>query len=117
MDVSKVMEKDRINQIIEDIKQRIVKQIKPEFIMVFGSIAKGNATSDSDLDIFIVWNENREYTKVKRRSMLRKIIGFTEVPIDIITCTTEELKRALEDERSFASQIVKEGELIYGRLG
>lgn len=110
------MDKDKIKQIIEQIKQRIVTQINPESIMIFGSIAKGNATSDSDLDLFIVWNEHCEFTNVKRRIILRKIIGFTDVPIDIITCTTEELKKALEDESSFTSKIVKEGELIYGRL-
>ena len=38
-------------------------------------------------------------------------------PVDIITCTSEELEKALQDKNSFTSNIVKEGEVIYGRLG
>jgi hypothetical protein len=46
--------------------------------------------------------------------MLRQIIGITESPLDILTCSSEELRIALSDERSFTSHIIKEGEVLYG---
>lgn len=49
------MNKELINEIIEKIKQRIITQINPESIIVFGSIAKGNVTHESDLDLFLVF--------------------------------------------------------------
>jgi len=42
------------------------------------------------------------------------IIGIVDSPIDVLTCTTDELIKAMEDKNSFTSKIISEGELIYG---
>lgn len=81
---------------------------------MFGSLAKGLEHEDSDIDLLIIWDENKELPNAKRRIMLRKIIGFIESPLDILTCSSDEFAKALEDENSFTSRIVREGELIYG---
>ena len=103
-------------EIAHTIKNRIIKSIKPKSIVLFGSVARGIEREDSDIDILVIWDEQRELPNVKRRIILRKIIGMVESPLDILTCTSEELYKALEDKNSFTSKIVSEGELIYGRL-
>lgn len=105
-----------IDDILEDIKNKLVSKINPKTIILFGSTAKGKADNDSDLDLFIVWDEKTGLSNVKRRIELRKIIGLIDKPLDILTCNSQELKKALEDEKSFTSSIVKEGKIIYGRL-
>lgn len=102
--------------IINEIQNRIISNIHPESIILFGSTAKGIDKEDSDIDLLIVWDEQKDMPNIKRRIMLRKIIGITESPIDIITCTTDELKAALRDKNSFTYQIVNEGEVLYGGL-
>lgn len=100
--------------VIDNIKAKILSNIKPKSIILFGSVAKGTNQEESDIDLLIVWDENKDMSNIKRRIMLRKIIGMVDTPLDIITCTSDEFSKALEDENSFTSQIVKEGEKLYG---
>lgn len=101
-------------EIAHMIKNKIVESINPKSIVLFGSVARGNEREDSDIDILVIWDEKKELSNVKRRIVLRKIIGMVDSPLDVLTCTTEELNIALEDKNSFTSRIVSEGELIYG---
>jgi uncharacterized protein len=94
----------------------LLSNIKPKSIILFGSTAKGTDNEDSDIDLLIIWDEFENTPNVKRRIMLRKIIGINDIPLDIITCTINELNNALRDKNSFTSHIVKEGEILYGRL-
>jgi predicted nucleotidyltransferase len=102
--------------IIQIVKNRIIENINPKSIVLFGSMAKGSESEDSDIDILVVWDEKKELSNVKRRIFLRKLIGLIDSPLDVLTCTTEELNRAMEDKNSFTSKIISEGELIYGRF-
>jgi len=103
-------------EIAHRIKNKIVNNINPKTIVLFGSVANHTEHEDSDIDLLVVWDEKKDLPNVKRRIMLRKIIGIIENPLDVITCSSDELAKALEDENSFTSRIIREGELIYGRL-
>jgi len=102
------------NEIVRIIKNRIVDNINPKLIILFGSQAKGFENEDSDIDLLVVWDEKKNLPNVKRRIILRKIIGIVDIPLDLLTCTSDELAKALEDDNSFTSRIIREGELIYG---
>ena len=104
------------SMIINDIRNKLMSKIQPKSIILFGSFAKGTENDDSDIDLLVVWDEQKNISNVKRRILLRKIIGITESPVDILTCSSDELNIALADEYSFTSQIIKEGEVIYDRL-
>ena len=43
-----------INNIIEKIKNRVVKNFNPYRIILFGSYAYGNPDETSDIDLFII---------------------------------------------------------------
>ena len=103
-------------EIVHMIKNRIIENINAKSIVLFGSVARGVEHEDSDIDILVIWDEQKELSNVKRRILLRKIIGLVESPLDVLTCTSEELFKAMEDKDSFTSKIVSEGELIYGRF-
>ena len=102
-------------QAVEEIKQRLLAQIKPESIILFGS-AKNQNTVDSDVDLLVVWDGAQELTNLQRRLKLRDIIGLIDCPLDLLTCTTNELKQAITNPISFTAQILKEGKIIYDRL-
>ena len=44
---------ERIKQIAEELKKRIIKKYKLRDIRIFGSSARGEQRKDSDIDIFI----------------------------------------------------------------
>jgi uncharacterized protein len=107
------VEKDHL---VQDLKERIVNQVKPEGIILFGSVAQGVDNPDSDIDVLVIWDEEPDLSNRDRRLKLRRLIGDFNSPMDLLTYTSEELKKALSEPNSFTSQIVKEGRVIYGRL-
>jgi predicted nucleotidyltransferase len=42
------------DEIIQEIKNRIVKGVHPEKIILLGSYVYGNPTKDSDLDLLVI---------------------------------------------------------------
>jgi predicted nucleotidyltransferase len=102
--------------VVEGITTKLLTNIQPKSIVLFGSVANGTASLDSDIDLLVIWDEAKDIPNMKRRLMLRQIIGIVESPLDLLTCTSDELRIALNDENSFTSHIVKEGEVLYGGL-
>lgn len=43
---------------IEEIKQKIIKTVFPEKIILFGSYATGRPTEESDIDLVVIWNSD-----------------------------------------------------------
>lgn len=107
---------------IEKIKKEIVKKLlplKPEKIILFGSYAYGTPTKDSDIDLYVVTNDdfiprnyeenNKIYMQVSRR--IRDI--KEEIPVDIIVHTKKMHNHFLELNSSFARKIINNGERLY----
>ncbi|TCL75139.1 hypothetical protein EDC14_100370 [Hydrogenispora ethanolica] len=103
-------------EIVCELTRRITTQIRPRTIILFGSVAKGLDNPESDLDLLVVWDEEKTLSNRERSLKLRRLIGMIDNPLDLMTCTTEELRKALAEPNSFTSQIVKEGRVVYGRL-
>lgn len=101
---------------LEDIKNRILKAINPVAIILFGSLATGDVTEDSDIDLLVVWDEQMNLSNVARAIAVRDTIGLVDYAVDILTCTTAELQSVIENKNSFTAQIIQEGRLVYGRL-
>jgi predicted nucleotidyltransferase len=49
-----------IQEQIEEIIKRMVSNIKPEKIILFGSYAYGTPTEDSDLDLLVVIKSSKQ---------------------------------------------------------
>ncbi len=75
---------------IDEIKKRIVENIMPEKIILFGSYAKGTATEESDLDLLIVKDSNLS-TRMENRKV-RKMLSGLRIPVDVIVKTAREFE-------------------------
>ncbi|HHW57824.1 nucleotidyltransferase domain-containing protein [Thermoanaerobacter uzonensis] len=100
--------------IINEIKEKLIDTINPKAIILFGSTAKNDNDENSDIDLLIIWDGVEDLNNVQRRIKLREIIGFVNKPLDILTYTSDELKQVIKDDRSFTATIIKEGKIIYG---
>lgn len=89
-----------------------LKKDKPKAIILFGSAARGEASDDSDLDILIIKETNKNFTDRIRetRAQIR-----TNQALDIIVLTPEEARK-LSQNNTFLRQILKDGKLLYGRI-
>ena len=96
--------------------QRIVFELKPEKIILFGSYAYGNPTPDSDVDLLVVVETDGKNKEVYRA--VSKILYPRQFPVDILIKTPEEVEAALKggtDNGFFIREILKKGKVLYDR--
>jgi uncharacterized protein len=97
---------------IPEIKEKIVQEINPEKIILFGSYAWGNPDEDSDVDLFII--KTSEEKRIKRARDVREAISGSNVPVDILVYTPEEIKKSINENRNlFIEDIMRNGKTIY----
>ncbi len=107
---------------IENLKKEIVDRLKPlnpYKIILFGSYAYGNPTKDSDIDLYIVTNDEfmprnwREKMQIKLRyaKALRDL--RERLDIDLIVHTRKMYEKFLEDDSMFSRDITSKGQMIY----
>lgn len=100
-------------QKIQEIVQKIVKEYKPEKIILFGSWAWGEPGPDSDVDLFVV-KETKEQS-LKRIEALDKIFSRREFPMDFLVYTPQQIKKRLEIGDFFVQEIINNGKILYDR--
>ena len=69
---------------IEVIKQRLVDQIKPIGVYLFGSFANGTAHADSDFDFYIIVDDNEKDLHAVAASAYKAIRGVKQRPVDCL---------------------------------
>jgi len=95
------------------IKRRIVERFRPERIVVFGSQARGDASSDSDLDLLVVVSDARD-----RRELVRSIrvaLADVMVPKDVFVTTPSLAARYGDVIGTLVEPALREGVTIYAR--
>lgn len=100
--------------VLGEMVRRLVEVYRPEKIYLFGSVARGEATADSDYDLMIVVPDTSSSTLKQNRPGYRALreIG---VPRDIFVSTANDFNKQLHLKASFPSTVVREGLLLYGR--
>ena len=105
-------------QALADIADQ-VHRVAPEFpvksILLFGSYADGKPTEDSDIDLYVVtqddfmpstWRQKRDVV----RSVSDRILDLRmRYPIDLLVHTKPMHREFVERDSSFARQIMSEG--------
>ena len=99
---------EQINFVVE----KIVKSIKPEKVILFGSYAYGRPDENSDLDILIV--KDTEIPLPKRGMEVRKFLRGMKIPIDVIIYTQNEIDEWKDTKAAFINHIIKNGKVLYG---
>ncbi len=99
-------------ELIQEIKNRIVSGVQPEKIILFGSYAYGTPTKDSDLDLLVILPTKEPMHK--RIHRIRQLLHDFRVPKDIIVYTPEEVEKWKNVPNAFITSIAKKGKIIYG---
>ena len=106
---------------IEQLKLEIVERLKPlnpDKIILFGSYAYGTPTKNSDIDLYVVTNDDfipqsyKENMDIYLR-VANAIQDFLqEYPTDLITHTKAMHKKFITLNSSFAKEILTKGEVL-----
>jgi len=90
---------------------RIVKDLSPKKVVLFGSAAKGTAGPESDMDILVIMDTDLSDTQ--RFIMARKAIGDVGMAADVIVYTPDEVAEFSKDKYSFVNEIMRTGKVVY----
>lgn len=95
---------------IEELSERIAREFQPERIILFGSHAYGQPSSDSDIDLLIIMPfEGRQSEQAIR--ILNRLNELA--PIDLLVRRPEEIEERLEMGDSFMREIIERGKVLY----
>jgi predicted nucleotidyltransferase len=97
---------------IEDKVQTIAEKFEPEKVILFGSYAAGNPTSDSDVHLLIIVDTKRSTwdLAVEISSSLKH-----SFPMDILVRTPQEIATRLRYGDFFIQDIMERGKVLYER--
>lgn len=97
---------------IDEVKRRIVENIKPEKIILFGSYAEGNPKKASDLDLLIVKDSN--LPRYKRGKEVRKYLRGLKIAVDLVVYTKDEIQKWSNVKTAFITTVMEKGKVLYG---
>jgi len=106
-----------MNANIEIILNQIVEKLKinynPIKIILFGSYAYGNASEDSDIDLFIVKSTTKR--RVDRFLEVKRLIynPNLKIPISPLVYTPLELENRIKIGDDFIEEILQKGVILY----
>lgn len=104
-----------IRLLLTDIVGRLNKSYHPEKIILYGSYAYGNPTSDSDIDLLIIKDTIKGH--VDRFVEVKKIIykPGRSIPVSPLVYTPKEIEERLEMGDDFVAEILARGRVLYAR--
>jgi predicted nucleotidyltransferase len=99
-------------ELLAEITRRILSVSNPEQIIMFGSYARGDFNTNSDLDLLVI--EDVEFLRqesVRLRQALRGLL----FPIDIVVATPEQVERHRNSIGLIYRSALSEGKVLYDR--
>ncbi len=99
-------------ELLQEIRNRIIKAFHPEKIILFGSYAYGTPTKESDLDLLVIMPSDEPMHS--RVTKIRKLVRDIEISKDIIVYTPQEVEKWKDASAAFITTIMRKGKVIYG---
>jgi predicted nucleotidyltransferase len=95
---------------IQQIVQQIVDRFRPQQVILFGSYAYGQPTTDSDVDLLVVMQteENPLHTAARISAAVDH-----PFPLDILVIRPPDLLIALQEKNIFETEVMKKGIILY----
>jgi predicted nucleotidyltransferase len=98
-----------MNKRLHLISERLKREYQAEKVILYGSHATGEATEDSDVDLFII-----APTKERFFERMATVLGMIRdlkrgVPIEPIVLTKEEVKERVRIGDQFVQEIIEQG--------
>jgi predicted nucleotidyltransferase len=99
-------------ELITYIVEKIVQGVAPQRIILFGSHARGEAASTSDLDLFIVQDSTMSNREMRRQ--IEFLLWGRRFGVDLIVRRPEEVEKNVADGNPFYTRhILREGRVLY----
>ncbi len=101
------------NEEIMEMKDRIVSQLAPLQVYLFGSYAYGTPGPDSDYDFYIVVDDSQSDWHAQTVKAYKAIRPIRTKPVDILVGTKSNFERR-KAYSSIEREVAQKGVLLYG---
>lgn len=102
-------------KIILRFKDALSKYINVESLILFGSYANGHPKKYSDIDVAVISPDFSKTNPIRNLQFLFKIAKEVDIDIEPLAFLPEEVDHP--DPRSFESEILKQGKVIFRKHG
>ncbi|ODS35523.1 MAG: hypothetical protein A7315_14700 [Candidatus Altiarchaeales archaeon WOR_SM1_79] len=99
--------KENLNKLIRNI----IRNYKPEKIVLFGSRARGDEHEGSDVDLMLIKETNKRFID-RAPDVIR--LNNTPLSLEPVIYTKTEFSKMLNEKNSFVMAIQEEGVILYG---
>jgi predicted nucleotidyltransferase len=97
---------DKVQKIVE-----CLKRYDPERIIIFGSVVRGDADEQSDVDVVVIKQTDKRF--LDRLLDVAKLLDNDLGKVDVFVYTSDEFEEMRRQENPFIEKIVTEGRVIY----
>jgi len=95
---------------IQSCAQEVAEKFHPDKIVLFGSYAYGQPTSDSDIDLLVIMNHNGNAAEQAAKIRASMHSAF---PVDVLVRSPGKIHERLEMGDTFLKTILEKGEVLY----
>ena len=113
-------EKRRLSWVLEDFTKR-VSDFAPEVqsIILFGSIARGETTPRSDIDVLVITPNSEEERFNELMNVVDRLAAevsgrYPEKLVPIVMMT-KDFEKSIRDKKRFAADVLKDGIVLFGQ--
>lgn len=99
--------------LIQYVTDTIVRHFNPRRIILFGSHARGDARSDSDLDLIVEMESDKDF--YSRTTDVLRVFGLHPWSMDLLVLTPDEMNASREMLGSVVRSADVEGKILYER--
>lgn len=96
---------------LRDVVRRIVAAANPEKVILFGSRARGDNRSDSDVDLLIIQTSSKP--RYLRAAPIRRAIAGMISSKDIVVYTPDEVEEWRDVPNAFVTTVIAQGKVLY----
>jgi uncharacterized protein len=104
----------RTDLVPKELLDSVVACFNPQRVVLFGSLARGEARPDSDIDIIVVLDDDISPEKLSGKAVAASRAGYHGA-VDIIPCRVSKLHERARAIGSFAHLILRDGIPVYER--
>jgi uncharacterized protein len=97
-----------------DLLDAVVAWFQPRQVILFGSLARGQARPDSDIDLLVVLDDDAPAEKLGYKAGMAARREYDE-PVDIVPCRADTFRRLSRVVGTLAYAARTEGIVVYER--
>ena len=105
-----MMDQEPLDSVVARIVESIVDAVAPEKIILFGSAARGEMKSSSDLDLLVVKDKCHQR---KTAALIYRSLPRLRPPVDIVVVWPEDLRRHKDSHWLVIAPALREGRTVY----